>query len=157
MRLYRRKRSEFLFLYLFVMICVYLWSIVFFSSISSAQEFTATTIGDYGNATVMEVTGNYDAKNPDGTLNSEPRQAITKEFLRTHKDEYDFLVIFSNFDFQMPETEVKAFYLHVKNDTQGIGKQPFDYSTFFGSNGKLQGIIDMGNIATFVIIHNKPL
>lgn len=98
----------------------------------------------------MEVTGDYDAKNPDGTLNSEPRQIIAKEFFKTHKDEYDFVVIFSNFDFQMPDATSKAFYLHVKNDIQGIGRQPFDYSSLFGSNGKLQGVIDMGNAATIV-------
>jgi len=85
---------------------------LFFSipAIVLADAFTAKTIGDYGNVTVMEVTGNYDAKNPDGTLNSEPRQAIAKEFFRTHKDEYDFVVIFSNFDFQMPDATSKAIY-----------------------------------------------
>ena len=43
-----------------------------------------------------------------------------------------------------------AFYLHVKNNTQGIGQQLFDNTSFFGSNGKLQGTIDMGNIADLV-------
>jgi subtilase family serine protease len=119
-------------------------------SFSFAQDFTATTVGDYGNVTVMEVTGNYNAINPDGTVNGEPREAIAKEFFRLHKDEYDFIVIFSNFDFQMPATEAEAFYLGVKNDTQGIGKPLFDYSDFFGSNGKLQGTIDMGNVSTLV-------
>ena len=118
---------------------------------SHAEDFIAATLGDYGNVTVMEVTGGYDAKNPDGTLNSIPRETIAKEFLSTHKDEYDFLVIFSNFDFRMPDTEAKAFYLTVKNDTKGIGQNLFDNSAFFGSNGKLQGTIDMGNIAKLVM------
>ncbi|MEW6215865.1 MAG: hypothetical protein AB1478_11805, partial [Nitrospirota bacterium] len=118
--------------------------------IASAQEFTAKTLGDYGNVTVMEVTGNYDAKNPDGSINAEPRQVIAKEFFKTHKDEYDFLVIFSNFDFQMPDAEARAFYLGVKNDIQGIGQQLFDNSALFGSNGKLQGTIDIGNISNIV-------
>lgn len=115
--------------------------------LSHASDFTAKSLGDHGNVTVMEVTGNYDAKNPDGSTNSDPRQAISKEFFRTHKDDYDFLVIFSNFDFKMPGNEAKAFYLHAKNDTHGIGQELFDYSGLFGSNGKLQGTIDMGNIA----------
>ncbi len=112
-----------------------------------SPPFTAATLGDYGNVTVMEVTGNYDAKNTDGSINDFPRQEIAKEFIRTHQDQFDFLVIFSNFDFSMPETEAKAFYLEVKNDIQGIGKQVFDNSVAFGSNGKLQGTIDMGNIS----------
>lgn len=120
---------------------------VFIPAFAPAADFTATTLGDYGNVTVMEVTGNYDANNPDGSINSDPRKTIAKEFYRLHKDEYDFLVMFSNFDFQMPDPAAKAFYLHVKNDTRGIGQQIFDNSALFGSNGKLQGTIDMGDIS----------
>jgi len=124
------------------------------ASSSVAQEFSAKTIGDYGNVTVMEVRGNYDALTPDGsTVNSVPRQEIAKEFFRVHKDEYDFLVIFTNFDFKMPEGDTRAFYLRVRNDTQGIGLEfPFDNSVLFGSNGKLQGTIDMGNVDGLAII-----
>ena len=116
-------------------------------SVSLGQGFTARTIGDYGNVTVMEVAGNYDALNPDGSTNASPRQEIAKELFRLHKDEYDFLVVFTNFDFMMPEADAKAFYLGVKNDTTGIGLSLFDNSALFGSSGKLQGMIDMGNIA----------
>ena len=112
----------------------------------TTKKFTATTIGDYGNVTVMEVAGNYDAKNPDGSMNTLPRQEIAREFIKNHTDDYDFMVVFSNFDFTMPASEAKAYYLEVKNDTQGIGKALFDDSNFYGSNGKLQGIIDMGNV-----------
>jgi hypothetical protein len=112
--------------------------------------FSAKTLGDYGNVTVMEITGNYDAKNPDGSLNFLPRQEIAKEFLRLHPDEYDFLIIFSNFAYSMPDSQAKGFYLEVKNDTQGIGKPLVDNATFFGSNSKLQGIIDMGNLLTLI-------
>ncbi len=129
---------------------------LFLSKPSFAQDFTAKTIGDYGNVTVIEVTGNYDAKTPDGSINAESRRVITKEFFRTHKDEYDFHVIFSNFDFKMLDAEAKAFYLGVKNNIQGIGKPLFDYSTLFGSNGKLQGTIDMGNISTLIINPLNP-
>jgi hypothetical protein len=115
-----------------------------------AQDFTAKTIGDYGNVAVMEVTGNYDAKNPDGSINYLPRQTIAKEFFKTHKDEYDFLVIFSNFDFKMPDPEARAFYHHVKNNVAGIGLSIFDNSDLFGSNGKLQGLVDMGDVSRFV-------
>src|SRR3990172_7032825 len=115
-----------------------------------AADFTAVSLGDYGNATVMEVSGNYNAKNADGTVNAAPRQAIAHEFYKTHKDEYDFLVIFTNFDFQMPEGETKAFYEGVKNDTQGIGVDPFDNTSLYGSNGVLQGTVDMGNSKNLV-------
>ncbi len=102
-----------------VLTCVYLCPIVFFSSVSFADDFIATSIGDYGNVTVMEVSGNYDSKNADDTINSAPRQEIAKEFYKTHKDEYDFIVIYTNFDFQMPYEEAIAFYSGIRNDTQG--------------------------------------
>jgi len=109
-------------------------------------KFKATTIGDFGNVTVMEVRGDYNSNNPDGFVNDIARQEIAKEFLKGHADDYDFMIVFSNFDFAMPESQAKAFYLGVKNDTQGLGLQLFDNSQAFGSNGKLQGMIDMGNI-----------
>ncbi len=112
---------------------------------SFAQDFTVKNIGDYGNVTVMEASGNYDAELPDGTSNVEPRQLIAREFLKTHKDEYDFLVIFTNFSFRMPKDAV-AFYQGVRNDVRGIGQQIFDNSSLYGSNGKLQGTIDMGSM-----------
>ncbi len=127
---------------IYVFISLVLCSIfsLFIPSHSTAQDFTATTIGDYGNITVMEVTGNYDANKADGTINSEPRQTIAKEFFRLHEDEYDFLVIFSNFNFIMPESEAVAFYSQVKNDTQGIGLQIFDNSSSYGSNRMCYGL-----------------
>jgi flagellar hook assembly protein FlgD/Tol biopolymer transport system component len=115
-----------------------------------AADFTARSLADYGNVTVMEVSGNYDADNPDGTVNAVPRQVIAKEFFRTHKDEYDFLVIFTNFDFQMPAKEVQAFYEGVRNDALGIGVDMFDNTSLYGSNGKLQGTIDMGSLSSKV-------
>lgn len=114
-----------------------------------ADEFNARHLGDYGNVTVMEVSGgSYDANSADGSVNAIPRQAIAKEFYRLHKDEYDFIVIFTNFDFNMPEATVLGFYVGVKNDITGVGQKLYDYSSFYGSAGKLQGTIDMGNLAT---------
>src|SRR6266540_5001675 len=113
---------------------------------SFAEDFIVKPIGDYGNVTVMEATGNYDAK-INGITNAIPREVIAKEFYKAHKDEYDFLVIFTNFDFVMPDSEAWAFYLGVRNNIQGIGQKIFDNSSYYGSNSKLQGTIDMGNLA----------
>lgn len=124
--------------------------------LSPSANFIVKTLGAYGNVIVMEVTGNYDARNPDGSINTLARQMISKEFLKTNNDTHDFLVVFSNFDFQMPEIGAKGFYLDVKNDIQGIGKPLFDNSSLFGSNGKLQGTIDMGNVLTLAIDPSEP-
>jgi len=74
-----------------------------FSSFGFAQEFTATPLGDYGNITVMEVTGDYDVNTPEGETSNFPREVIAKEFFSGHKDEYDFLIFFSNFDYDLGE------------------------------------------------------
>jgi hypothetical protein len=119
-------------------------------------RFSAKTLGDFGNIAVMGVKGSYDSNNADGTMNYLPRQEIAKEFIKSHSDDYDFMIIFSNFDFTMPRADARAFYLEVKNDVLGIGKAVFDDSTSYGSNGKLQGMIDMGNILNKVSDPSAP-
>ncbi len=86
MRLYKRKRNEFRFPYLSALICVYLCPFFFFAHISYAQDFTAETLGDYGNITVMQVSGNYDANKSDGTINSEGRRRGQATFSNDQKN-----------------------------------------------------------------------
>lgn len=123
-----------------------LCTLVAFVHSSFAQDFTSRYLGDYGNVTVMEVSGNFDEVLPDGSENVAARQNITKEFFRLHKDEYDSVVIFTGFDYSMRPDGRIAFYSHVKNDVQNIGLSIFDYSSLYGSNGRLHGTIDMGNV-----------
>jgi hypothetical protein len=116
-----------------------------FSISVNSVPFTLRNLGDTGNVTVMEVTGSIDAKKPDGSVNEQPRRAIAEEYFKTHGD-LDFLVILSTFDYALPEAGAEGFYLEVRNDTQGIGRALFDTSASFGSAGRLQGTIDIGNV-----------
>lgn len=127
-----------------------------YTFILPASAFEATIIGQSGNVTVMEVSGNYDALNPDGSVNAVPRQELAKTFFKNHKDEYDFLTIFTNFDFKMPKEHAQGFYTGVKNDVQGIGVEVFDNTEKYGSHGKLQGTIDAGNISQYTIDPENP-
>jgi subtilase family serine protease len=136
---------------IFAVGCILAALLAFLSAASArAAAFTAATVGDFGNVTVMTVSGNYDADLADGEPNVEPRQIIAREFFRTHRDDYDFLVIFTSFPFQMPAGEAAAFYAGVRNDTQGLGLPLFDYSADYGSAARLQGTIDMGELASHV-------
>ncbi|TFH65040.1 MAG: hypothetical protein E4G91_03865 [Candidatus Zixiibacteriota bacterium] len=117
------------------------------ASLACGEEPTAVTRGDFGNVTVMELTGNFDANLADGTSNSAPRMALATEFYRTHQDNYDFLIFFTNFDYQMLDAETAGFYMAVSNDIRGIGIDLFDFTDLFGSAGKLQGTIDMRSLA----------
>ncbi len=107
--------------------------------------FSARFIEDRGAITVMEIEGNYDAKNADGSINAASRQLIATEYFKNHPDQ-DFLTYLSTFNYALPEAGAEGFYLGVKNDTQGINQAIFDNSAQFGSAGKLQGTIDMGNV-----------
>jgi len=106
--------------------------------------FSVSFIADQGNVGVYAIEGNFDAQSTDGSINTAARQAVAKEYFKTHPDT-DFLVFFSTFDYAMPGPTAKGFYLEVKNDTQGINRAILDTSAQYGSPGMLQGTIDMGN------------
>ena len=118
---------------------------------SYSFAFTAETVGNFGDVTVIGVEGDYDVPDLNCTECDIPRQIISKEFFISHGDQYDFLIIFSNFDFQMPVSYIdgkkfvaRGFYQGVSNAVRGIGEQVFDNSSWYGSSGQLKGTIDMG-------------
>src|SRR5262249_8927655 len=95
-----------------------------------------------GSIVVMEHDGsNYNKADPDGIANYAPRAALAKRFYETHGDNYDFLVVFTNFEFETGPAV--AFYNLVRNDAQGTGRPPADNGLLFGSPGRLKGYIDM--------------
>ncbi len=66
-------------------------------------------------------------------------------------DEYDFLVAFTTFEFNTSDSESNALAFHwgVQNRVQGIGLPLYDNTAFFGSQGKLQGFIDMAALTRY--------
>ncbi len=117
--------------------------------------FAVQFVNDVGNVAVMEGEGNYDGKNAGGTYNEYPRKVISTEYFKTHGD-VDFLVMLSTFDYAMPEAGAQGFYLPVKNDVQGINQPIADNTAFFGSAGRLQGTIDLGNVMTLAAYPYGP-
>jgi subtilase family serine protease/Tol biopolymer transport system component/flagellar hook assembly protein FlgD/fibronectin type 3 domain-containing protein len=102
---------------------------------------------DRDHISVIEFAGNYDKTLGNGASNVEPRAVIAREFFRTHPDHYDFLVAFSTFEFNTGDA--LAFHWGVQNKVQGIGIRPFDVASLFGSQGKLQGFIDMAALTRY--------
>ncbi len=134
---------------------------IFMTPSASAQDFSVLSSTDIGAITVMEVSGaengNYNVNFSDGTFNSVPRNRIAKKFFETHEDEYDMLVIFTNFDYNMPSPSAKAFFSPIRNSIQGIGLDANMNYTLPGSSypdlaatQKVQGLIEMGNLSTVV-------
>ena len=97
---------------------------------------------DIGSIAVIEHDGsNYDMEEPGGVPNYAARVPIAQRFYETHGDNYDFLVVFTNFTYAMPAAE--AVYFLVRNDVRGIGRFVADNGVLFGSPGRLKGYIDM--------------
>jgi hypothetical protein len=100
---------------------------------SSADEpGIARFLRDDKGVSIIEFSGNYGIGLPA------PAETVGKEFFRTHADVYDFLVVFSSFEYPTTSAEGEnalAFHRGVRNDTQGIGLKPFDHSQAYGSKG----------------------
>jgi subtilase family serine protease len=103
--------------------------------------FQANHREDVGNVAIINFVGDYAVRLPGGEANPEPRAVVAREFFQTHTDDYDFLVIFSTFEFNTGEAT--ALHWGVRNDVEGIGLPLFDNSDLFGSDSRLLGVIDM--------------
>lgn len=110
--------------------------------------YRAQALGDRHDVAVIQLSGNYHRDTPGKQPNVEPRAVIAKEFFRTHPDNYDFIVVFSNFEFETGDA--LAFHLGVQNHVKGLGLPEFDHTAYFGSAGKLKGYIDMAALSRYV-------
>jgi hypothetical protein len=52
-----------------------------------------------GNVAIIEFSGNYD-RHVNGIPNLGPRAVLAREFYLHHPDIYDFIVVFSSFEYQ---------------------------------------------------------
>ena len=104
-------------------------------------DYFANFRSDRRNVTVIEYDGNYDRDN------FEARTVVAKEFYKEHPDTYDFLMVFTSFEFE--SGDAIAFHNTIQNDVQGLGKRIYDSSSFYGSNGKLKGLTDMAALSRY--------
>lgn len=109
--------------------------------------FSATHREDLGPVSIIEFSGDYN-KDLNENPNIEPRTVVAQEFYRTHPDDYDFLVVFTTFEFETGDA--LAYHMNVQNNVEGIGlPTTFDYSSLYGSNGKLLGYTDMAALSRY--------
>ena len=116
--------------------------------------YSANWVEDTDHITVMNFAGDYDMTLADGSANRAARAVVAKEFYKNHPDNYDFLVIFTSFEFSTPGA--RAFMTPAQNQTKGIGRDIFNYSSLYGSNGKLKGVIDMAAVSRAVMDPADP-
>jgi hypothetical protein len=74
--------------------------------------------------------------------------AVARAFYRTHGDDYDFLYLWSGFEFDIGFGF--AYYAFIRNDASGIGLNTFDASATYGSAGRLQGLLNLNSITLSV-------
>lgn len=113
-----------------------------------ADAKATTGFRDMGNVAVVEYGGAYDR----GL--SEARAQVARYFYQHHADDYDFLIVFTTFEF--PTGDALAFYNPVRNDVRGIGSAVYDHSQAMGSGGRLQGYIDMAALARYDFNARNP-
>lgn len=94
----------------------------------------------------------WDAAYDRGLL--EPRGAVASTVLEAIGDRVDFLVVFTGFEY--PTGEALAFYNPVRNEVTGIGMPVFDHSQQFGSQGRLQGYVDMAATSRYALNATEP-
>jgi subtilase family serine protease/Tol biopolymer transport system component/fibronectin type 3 domain-containing protein len=103
---------------------------------------------DVGAIAIIEHDGSdYSWKDADGTPNYAARARVTRRFYQTHGDNYDFLVVFTNFEFATGDA--LAFHNLVRNDVRGIGSPITDSGELFGSPDRLRGYVDMAALARY--------
>lgn len=80
-------------------------------------------------------------------------QNVAREFYRTHNDDFDSLILFTNFESNLDFVGVLAFAINVQNDVLGIGNPnrseifpQFDDTAEYGSQGRLRSFLTMKNL-----------
>jgi hypothetical protein len=73
--------------------------------------------------------------------------AVARKFYATHRDDYDELVVFTNR--RLVASGTFAYEQTVSNSDAGIGDDIFNFSSRYGSAGRLQSFVMMDNIAKY--------
>ncbi len=75
------------------------------------------------------------------SYNNAKLQEITQELYQEFDDEFDFIFFVLNEQTAPENIGYSGKFRDVSNDIEGLGKSIFDDSSEYGSNGKLQGVI----------------
>ncbi|MEO1086307.1 MAG: hypothetical protein AAFY88_18890, partial [Acidobacteriota bacterium] len=115
---------------------------------ASAEKMgvSASFIRDIDHISVLEISGNYD-RDVGGQVNLEARRAVSRAFYEHHQDNFDFLVVFTGFEFNTGNAV--AFHIGVQNQIQGLGLPIYNQTAEWGSDGRLKGWTDMAALSRY--------
>lgn len=74
--------------------------------------------------------------------NGRYKESIIKDIYKKFEDDYDYIILVLNED-EVPPELPSGVNAVIGNDLQGIGKTIFDYSSEYGSQGKLKSVVQM--------------
>jgi hypothetical protein len=81
--------------------------------------------------------------NEDGFTDTELRLSLVNDIYNKFPDKYDFIFLILN----EPEIPSSLYYygmlIGVSNDVEGIGKYAYDYSSEYGSSGRLKAVMQL--------------
>lgn len=98
-------------------------------------------------AAVLPDDGWLTAATPIGGRKITSEASLT--FYDEHPDTFDFLIIFTNFTLQQDEPNHEADHFLVTNAILGLGLPRQQAAALFGSQGKLKGMIVVGDLSRF--------
>jgi hypothetical protein len=78
---------------------------------------------------------------------------VAQRFYQTHEDAYDYLVIYNNMDIAAGGGAV-AYENTVRSKGTGYGSEARDDGPLYGSAGRLQAVLNMGNLRQFPVDPN---
>ena len=130
-------------------------------------EHNARTLGeplpspnstDVGEVAVLEDDGTLIYTDKGGNTILDLAQAA-RVFYRTHGDDYDFLAFYlaSGLNTWLGSPSALAAAFFIRNDTFGIGLDPFDMGAAFGSPSRLQTILSMNGLHRYQDDPNTPV
>jgi hypothetical protein len=91
-----------------------------------------------------------------GVVDLQRREVARGFYDAGYGDDYDFLVVFTDFPVALAGDQATALYVPVRNEVTGVGQdldgafpEVYDLTADFGSSGRLQGVLLMGNAAVY--------
>jgi len=79
---------------------------------------------------------------------------LARYFYTLQPDSFDQIVVLTNFDLGSPP--YLAFHTLVRNDVSGIATGPVDYTSAYGSAGRLQSVINMNQLDVWQPLSESP-
>lgn len=126
------------------------------ASLATGKVATAQITRDVGEIAVIEGDNNIIFTPIDSIGNPCPQvsvniQQLARRFYQTHDDEFQFLIMFTNFNHLLsPDPNcnegASAFHMLVANSIKGIGRGIADWSAQYGSSGVLESFLNMNNV-----------